>query len=305
VLANWLTRPDQPLTARVMMNRLWQQHFGRGIVTTPGDFGVQGEPPTHPELLDWLACEFVARGWSLKTMHRLLVTSATYRQANRTHAAASRSDPENRLLWRANRHRLEGEALRDALLSVSGSLNPKAGGASVFPELPPELAVPRGGWPVSSDATERNRRSVYVFVKRNLRYPLFSAFDAPDSNETCSRRFVTTTAPQALMLFNSKFVLDQARAFAGRVLREAGSQPEEMIDHAYRIALGRTPADDERESLLGFLTKQTETLRTRLGSAKPPPLPAGAPADVDPAQAAAVVDLCHVILNLNEFLYVD
>jgi hypothetical protein len=305
VLANWLTQTDQPLTARVMMNRLWQQHFGRGIVATPGDFGVQGESPTHPELLDWLAREFVERGWSLKTMHRLLVTSATYRQAGRTNAAASRVDPENRLLWRANRRRLEGEALRDALLSVSGTLNPREGGASVFPELPPELAVGKGSWPVSNDPAERNRRSVYVFVKRNLRYPLFSTFDAPDGNETCSRRYATTTAPQALMLLNSKLVFDQARAFAGRVLREAGPQPEQVTDRAVRLALGRAPADDEREALLAFLTKQTETLRPRLGTSNPPPAPAGAPPDVDPAQAAAVVDLCHVLLNLNEFLYVD
>jgi hypothetical protein len=305
VLANWLTQPDQPLTARVMMNRLWQQHFGRGIVATPGDFGVQGESPTHPELLDWLAREFVDGGWSLKTMDRLLVTSATYRQANRSDATANRLDPENRLLWRANRRRLDGEALRDALLSVSGSLNPRAGGPSVFPDLPPELGAAKAAWPVSSESAERNRRSVYVFVKRNLRYPLFSTFDAPDRNETCSRRYATTTAPQALMLLNSKLVFDQARIFAGRVLREAGPQPEQVIDGAYRLALGRVPAEEERASLLAFLTKQTETLRPRLGTSNPPPTPADAPRDIDPAQAAAVVDLCHVLLNLNEFLYVD
>ena len=305
VLAHWLTRPDHPLTARVMVNRLWQHHFGRGLVGTPSDFGAQGERPTHPELLDWLAREFVERDWSLKAMHRLMVTSATYRQASRHDDAAVKVDPDNRLLWRMNRRRLEGEALRDAMLSASGLLNLAMGGPSVLPELPKELGVPRGGWPVTPDAKARNRRSVYVFVKRNLRYPLFSAFDAPDANETCARRHVSTNAPQALMLLNDKLTQDIAQAFASRVLREAGRGRGAVLDRAYRLALSRPPDAREADLAAAFLDRQTALLRTRLDQKDAVALPVPAPAAVDPAFAGAVVDLCHVLLNVNEFTYVD
>jgi len=293
-LARWLTSGDNPLTARVMVNRLWQQHFGRGLVATSSDFGAQGEPPTHPELLDWLATEFVARGWSLKEMHRLIVTSAAYRQMSIAKPQAA--DPDNRLLWRQNRRRLEGEALRDAMLSVSGLLNPKAGGRSVYPELPPELSG-TNGWRVSADPTERHRRSVYVFVKRNQRYPLFGAFDAPDANETCARRYATTTAPQALMLLNGKVTLDVARAFAGRVLAEAGADPAQLIERAHRLALGRAPDAEERATMRAFLDRETALLKGKNGPASPE--------KIDPAFAAAVADLCHALLNVNEFLYID
>jgi hypothetical protein len=295
VLARWLTRPDHALTARVMVNRLWQHHFGRGLVGTPSDFGAQGERPTHPELLDWLAREFVASGWSLKAMHRLMVTSATYRQSAEGNSATVKADPENRLLGRMARRRLEGEALRDAMLAVSGQLNLKMGGPSVFPELPAELGVPRGGWPVSPDVHERNRRSIYVFVKRNLRYPLFGAFDAPDSNETCARRNVSTNAPQALMLLNGKITLDIARAFAGRVLDAAGTEPGAVVEHAYRLALGRPPDAAERRLSADFLARERSI----------PRLSAAGPGQPDPAFTAAVTDFCHVLLNLNEFAYVD
>ncbi len=294
VLARWLASADNPLTARVMVNRLWQGHFGRGIVATPGDFGAQGEPPTHPELLDWLATEFVRQGWSIKQMHRLMVTSAAYRQVSV--ATPQAADVDNRLLGHQNRRRLEGEALRDAMLSVSGLLNPKAGGRSVFPELPEELGV-TAGWRATPDAAERDRRSVYVYVKRNQRYPLFSAFDAPDANETCARRYVTTTAPQALMQLNSRATLDVARAFARRVLKETGGDPAKVIDRAHRLALGREPDAEERLELRSFLDRQASLLQGRK-------LPA-APAGVDPAFAAAVADLCHALLSVNEFLYVD
>jgi hypothetical protein len=290
-LAHWLTRPDNPLTARVMVNRLWQHHFGRGIVSTPGDFGAQGEPPTHPELLDWLACELVERGWSLKALHRLMVTSATYRQAAGSGPMGRKIDPDNRLLGHRNRRRLEGEALRDALLAVSGGLHFTVGGPSIYPELPPEVAVPKGGWPVSADVRDRNRRSIFIFSKRNLRYPLFSTFDAPDSNETCARRHVTTTAPQALLLLNDRLVLEQSRVFAARVLREAGPDEFRIIEQAYRLAVGRAPDAAEQQLLQDFLTTATAEHRERVGD--------------EQAKSAAVADLCHVLFNLNEFLYVD
>jgi hypothetical protein len=300
VLAQWLTQPDNPLTARVLVNRLWQHHFGRGIVGTPSDFGAQGEPPTHPELLDWLAREFVAGGWSLKAMHRLMVTSATYRQSSGWHQAGARLDPENRLLWRMNRRRLEGEALRDAVLSASGLLNVKMGGPSVFPELPAELPVARAQWPVSRDAADRSRRSVYVFVKRNLRYPLFRVFDAPDGNETCARRHVTTQAPQALMLLNDRLIAAQARAFSGRVLRETGTDPAKVTGRAYQLALSRPPDAVEQAAMLSFLERETALHRQQVSGKPPSETRPG-----DAAFSAAVADLCHALLNLNEFLYID
>ncbi len=225
-LAEWLTRADHPLTARVVVNRLWQHHFGRGIVGTPSDFGIMGEEPSHPELLDWLACELIARGWSLKAMHRLMVTSATYRQSSRADSAALATDPDNFLLWRHSRQRLDGETLRDALLAVSGRLNLAQGGPPIFPELPEELTKlsNKGAvWPVSERRLDRDRRSLYVFVRRNLRYPFFEAFDRPDTNVSCPRRAVTTIAPQALTLLNSRLANESARAFADTDLR--GGRP--------------------------------------------------------------------------------
>lgn len=280
-LATWIASKDNPLTARVIVNRLWQHHFGRGIVATSGDFGVSGERPTHPELLDWLAGELSSQGWSLKRIHRLIVTSAAYRQSAHGDEEARKADPENKLLWQFPRRRLDGEALRDAMLAVSGRLNLKAGGPSVFPEIPPELKAAGAPWKVTPDVRERDRRSVYVFVKRNLRYPLFALFDAPDRNETCSRRFTTTTPPQALTLLNDALVLGFAKDFAVRVTNEAGAEPEKVVDRAFRIAIGRAPKSNELETMLGFLKEHKGT------------------------SAEALVDLCHALLNLNEFLYVD
>jgi hypothetical protein len=304
-LAVWLTRPDHPLTGRVMVNRLWQHHFGHGIVATPSDFGEMGTPPTHPELLDWLAMEFVKQGWSLKAMHRLMVTSSTYRQSTAVSPEAAKLDPDNKFFSRMTRKRLEGEALRDAMLLVSGRLNGKMGGPGVFPELPPELGVPRGGWPTSADPSERVRRSIYVFAKRNLRYPLFGAFDAPEGNESCARRHVSISAPQALMLLNSKMTLDWARALAGRVLTEVGADSDQVIDRAYRLALARQPTAKERALMSDFLGRESKHLQAQLAARQSIVGPVGAPAGTDPAFGGAVVDLCHVVLNLNEFAYVD
>ena len=305
-LAEWLTRPDHPLTARVMANRLWQNHFGRGIVATPSDFGTQGTEPTHPALLDWLATEFVARGWSLKAMHRLMVTSATYRQSSIASSRTLVEDPENALFSRMFRRRLEGEAVRDALLAVSGELDPRVGGASVFPDLPPGIET-RGGWTRSPAAADRNRRSIYVFVRRNLKYPLFDAFDAPDSNTTCPDRNVSVNAPQALMLLNSDLVLDQARAFAGRVLAESSSRHDlaALVERAYRLALARRPDPTELKRGITFLEEQPALLSARAETARSLDLPRPMPDGQDPASAAALVDFCHVLLNLNEFVFVD
>ncbi|HSQ54182.1 MAG TPA: DUF1553 domain-containing protein, partial [Gemmata sp.] len=286
-LANWIASKDNPLTARVIVNRLWKHHFGRGIVASSGDFGVAGDRPTHPELLNWLASELVnpdrkggGAAWSLKHIHRLIVTSAAYRQSSKSDAGA-KADPDNKLLWQFPVRRLDGEALRDAMLAVSGRLNPKSGGPSIFPEIPPELKGAGTPWKVTPDAKERDRRSVYVFVKRNLRYPLFALFDAPDRNETCSRRFITTTAPQALTLLNDPLILGFAKSFAARVTKEVGTDPAKIIDRAFLLALSRPPTKPEREKMLAYLK------------------------DHEGTTDEAVTDLCHALLNLNEFLYVD
>jgi Protein of unknown function (DUF1553)/Protein of unknown function (DUF1549) len=299
-LANWLADPKNPLPARVMVNRLWQHHFGSGIVATPSDFGSMGERPTHPQLLDWLASEFVRRGWSMKAMHRLMVTSNSYRQSSGANETAAKVDPQNRLLWRFPRQRLEGEVIRDAGLAVAGLLNTKVGGPSVFPELPPGMET-RGGWKVSEDAAERNRRSVYIFVRRNTRYPMLESLDMPDTHESCGRRNQTTTAPQALALLNSKLTLEWAQAFAARVMRTAGPAASQQVEAAYQLAYSRKPDAEELQTALGFLDRQRRIIAARHDAVLALPTPA--PELTDRPAAAALVDLCHMLMNSNEFVY--
>ncbi len=299
-LANWLASPQNPLTARVMVNRIWSYHFGQGIAPAPSDFGLMGGRPTNPELLDWLASEFVRTGWDMKRMHKLMVTSETYRQSSNFSAEAVAQDPRNKLLWRFPRERLEGESIRDAALMVSGLLNDKVGGPSVYPELPSGAAKPRGGWKLSPPE-DRDRRSVYVFVRRNARYPMLEAFDMPDTHESCGRRNQTITAPQAMALLNSKVSLDWAEAFAGRVLKQAGTDPNRQVESAYRLAFGRKPDGFEKDSVLTFMTKQKSLVagRTPAGLALPTFIPEG----YDRAQAAVLVDFCQMLFNSNEFVY--
>ena len=300
-LANWIASPQNPLTARVMVNRLWSYHFGQGIAPAPSDFGLMGGRPSHPELLDWLASDFVASGWDIKRMQKLMVMSNTYREASTFNAASAKEDARDKLLWRFPRERLEGESIRDAALMVSGLLNEKLGGPSVFPELPAGAEKPRGGWALSP-AEEQNRRSVYIFVRRNARYPMLEAFDMPDTHESCGRRNQTITAPQAMSLLNSKVSLEWAQAFAGRVLRQAGADPNAQIDRAYRLAFGRSPDGFEKDSILTFLSKQKQVIAARAAGEKLA-LPAFLPDGYDPAQAAALVDVCQMLFNSNEFVY--
>jgi len=300
-LAKILVDPENPLTARVMVNRLWHHHFGQGLVGTPSDFGLKGDRPTHPELLDWLARDFVAHNWSLKHMHRRIVLSAAYRQSSQHRADAASLDPANRLLWKFPRRRLEGEAIRDGLLAVSGRLNPKPGGPSIFPELPKGMES-RGGWPVSADAAERDRRSIYVFVRRNTRYPMFETFDMPDTHESCARRNETTSPVQALTLLNSSVTLDLARSLAARVLGEAGPDPTRQVESAWRHAWSRRPDDEERVAALNFLIAQRNLLESQIESESPPAMPPHPLAASDPAGAAALADLCHALMNANEFV---
>jgi hypothetical protein len=300
-LARWLTQPDHPLTARVFVNRVWQHHFGKGLVPTPNDFGLRGTPPSHPELLDWLAQEFVAQGWSVKHLHRLMVLSATYCQSSHQPDAPARArqvDPENRLLWRRNRTRLEGEALWDAALAVSGELNPALGGPMVRLPLEPEVyelifteGEPDGLWPVTPDARQHARRSVYLLAKRNVRLPLLEAFDQPDRLFSCPARAQSTFAPQALILLNGPFLQAQSRAFAGRLARECGPDRARQIDRAYQLSLGRPPSPAELETARVFFAEQEQLLRQE----------GRAPQEADDL---ALADFCLALFNCNEFLYV-
>jgi hypothetical protein len=300
----WVADDRNPLTWRSIVNRVWHYHFGRGIVGTPSDFGLKGDERTHPELLDWLAASFVERGWSLKRMHRLVMLSSAYRQSSALRAQAAKADPDDRLLWRFPRHRLTGEEIRDAILAVSGRLDPRMGGPSVFPDLPPGMEV-RGGWKKDEKDADKNRRSVYVFVRRNSRYPLFQAFDMPDTVETCARRANTTTAPQALALLNDGVILKAAQSFAERVLEDERPGWDARVERAYRLAFSRAPAAEERAQARRFLDDQARRIEARLAGGQAVTAPPHVPPGVSPAQAAALVDFCHVLVNANEFVYVD
>lgn len=276
--ANWLVNPENPLTARVIVNRIWQHHFGEGLVRTPSDFGVMGEKPTHPELLDWLAAWFVENGWSIKRLHRLIMSSSAYRMSKQWNAEHAKEDPEDRLLWRMPYQRLEVEAIRDSALLVSGQLNTKMFGPSVYPHIPPAAlegnSDPDKIWKESDEQTA-SRRTVYVFLKRSMIVPMLEVLDLCDTSHTAAKRQNTSVATQALTLFNGDFVNRQAHHFAERLRREAGEDRQKQIDLAYRLALARPPTSDEARKIVDFLKQNS------------------------------LEQLCRVIFNLNEFAYVD
>ena len=286
-LARWLTRPDHPLTARVMVNRIWQGHFGEGLVRTPNDFGKMGAPPTHPELLDWLAGQFVRRGWSIKEMHRLILNSATWQMSSlATDPRSLEVDPDNRLLSRMNRRRLESEALWDAVHSASGTLNLKAGGRPVMPALEAdELAAIRDKyhWVVTADATDHSRRGLYMMSRRNFRLPFFDVFDSPPNAVSTGRRDSTTVAPQALWTLNNQRVFRLAELFAARLTREAGEDPAAQVDRAWQIVVARRPTEAERAESRALLDSLA----------------------VASSRQAAITTFCLAMFNLNEFLYVE
>jgi hypothetical protein len=288
-----------------MVNRLWNYHFGRGLVVNPSDFGEQGQGPSHPQLLDWLATELVRNHWSLKSIHRLILTSAAYKRSNAFSDECYAKDPENRLLWRRSRRRLEAESIRDSMLAVSGLLQPEMFGPAVYPELP--RGMNDKAWTLSKDAEERNRRSIYVSMRRNMKYPLLDAMDLPDLNLACAARSQTTTAPQALMLLNGIVVLDMAREFAGRLIELAGSDAKDQVAIAYRLCYSRAPHQDEMDAAREFLRRQEQLIAARNAEPKELALPerSRAAKALAPIQTAALVDFCHALLNSNEFLYVD
>jgi hypothetical protein len=290
-LARWLASKDNPLTARVMANRLWQWHFGRGLVGTPSDFGLQGERPTHPELLDWLASELIDSGWSLKHLHRLIVLSSAYQ----TSSAGDGPDAARKLAlfgrWR--QRRLEAEAVRDGMLFVSGGLSRQMGGPGVYPPLPPAVLAgqsqPGLGWG-KSDPAGSARRSVYVFAKRSLALPELELLDAPDTTSSCESRPLSTTAPQALVFLNGGFANEQADRLAGRLLREAGPDRARQVRRAFALALCRPPADEEVRLARAFLDRQSRQIEGE-----------GAPREA--ARRRALSSFCLVLLNANEFFY--
>ena len=285
-LALWLTSPQHPLTARVMANRIWFWTFGRGIVGTPNDFGRQGDRPSHPELLDWLAVEFMERGWSVKSLARMMLLSNAYQMSSASDARNAKFDPTNRFLWRANRRRLEAEQIRDGVLAVTGNINLKMGGPSVVPPLSKEeFAGMRdpSQWPLTSDPTEYRRRSVYLYVKRGFRMPMLESFDMPETSLSCERRDATTVAPQALTLMNSEFSLMQAKAFAESLPASTPQSLAAPVRAAWLRALGRAPTAAEEEKALEFLARQDDT----------------------GPKTSRLTKLCLMLFNMNEFLYVD
>ncbi|MDF1816844.1 MAG: DUF1553 domain-containing protein, partial [Verrucomicrobiales bacterium] len=282
-LAEWMTDPvKNPLFARVIVNRVWQYHFGTGLVATPNDFGIPGARPSHPELLDWLARDLIAHNWSLKHLHRRIILSRAWQQSSlplreRDSDWEDRktTDPENRLLSRRVPLRLSGEVIRDCMLAATGDLNPKAGGPGFLPPLPKEVTVTllKNQWPVTEDPAEHQRRSIYLFARRNLRYPLFELFDRPDANLPCGRRYTSTTAPQSLFLLNSRFSEERASALANQ-LRNVASV-EEQIRLAYRKTVSRTPGKEEVSMGKDFIGKESLEM------------------------------FCLALFNQNEFVYMD
>ena len=305
--ARHLTDGEHPLVARALVNRFWMHHFGRGIVATPSDFGMLGEPPSHPELLDWLASEFVAQGWSLKRFHRLILNSHAYRQVSTRRDELDAVDPENRLLGRMSIRRLEAEVVRDSLLAVSGQLANKVGGQPV-PVAPDEVGQivvaadtrDSAGRPTKTQVAlgeDEFRRSLYVQVRRSMPLGVLEPFDMPSLAPNCELRTSSTVAPQSLMLLNSPFVVEQTRLMAERVIREAGEEPAARFASAWKLAFGREPAAAELAAGIDYLVDQTERLRTSAAESD-------AKAELPP-DTAALATLCQALLSSNGFLYLD
>jgi len=284
-LANWIGSKENPLTGRVMVNRIWQYHFGKGLVATPSDFGRRGGTPSHPELLDWLTTEFVDNGWSMKKLHKLIMTSAVYRQSAEISKAATDHDADNVFLSHFNRRRLLPEEIRDNMLQSSGVLNLKMAGRPVVPEVAREELYGLSSnsmWPVTTNLEEHTRRSIYMLARRTFRPAMFESFDAPDGIQSCSRRVESNTAPQSLTLLNGQWTVKEASRL-GDKLSEVADEAQ-MIQKAWLAIYARAPRADEVTSVRAFLERQT----TELGSRK-----------------AAASELVRVLFNTNEFLYVD
>lgn len=304
-LANWIASANNPLTARVFVNRVWEEYFGRGIVETVSDFGKAGQKPTNPELLDYLADNFVKNGWSVKKLHRDILLSGTYRQSSAHREDVAKADPENKLLAVFPRKRLEAEQIRDSLLVASGKLEEQVGGPSVFPPVPANLGA-GNQWEVSKDVHDQNRRSLYVFTRRSVPYPLLETFNMASAQEAHSKREVTTSPLQSLALINSDVVFGWSQALAGRVINEAGNDETAQLDRLYQILFARKATGNEKETLQKFLNSHEKIVREKTAEGKfAVSIPTGLKSDqkLDPIRAAAFVDLVHTVANSNEFIY--
>jgi len=304
-LANWLASADNPLTARVYVNRVWSQYFASGIVSTVADFGRAGQKPTNPELLDYLAADFVQNGWSVKKLHREILLSSVYRESSAQRADVLKADPDNKLLAVYPRKRLEAEEIRDSLLAASGQLEDKIGGPAVFPPVPGNFNA-GNLWTESKDPHDQNRRSIYVFVRRSVPYPLMQNFDLADPSHAHHKRDVTTTPLQALTLFNSDVVFGWSQALAGRVIREAGKDETAQLNRLYEILFSRDPSKSEKLVLKDFLDKQEKIIQAKNADGKfAIAVPTGLKENQqsNPIREAAFVDLVHTVANSNDFAY--
>ena len=288
VLANWIASKENPLTARVIVNRIWQHHFGRGIVPTSNDFGKFGDRPTHPELLDWLASDFMEGGWRIKRMHKLIMLSNTYQMSSSARASGLSADPGNSLLWRFNMRRLTAEEVRDSMLAVGGNLNLKMGGPSIYPKIPREVlagqSIPGLGWGTSSPE-EASRRSIYVHMKRSLLVPILGQHDQADTDSSCPVRYTTTVPTQALGLLNGDFSNEQAQALAERLRKEAPANLANQVRFAIRLTAARAPVDDEVKKDIAFINNQRSKHKLD--------------------EFDALKRYCLLLLNTNEFFYLD
>jgi hypothetical protein len=315
-LANWIASPKNPLTSRVYVNRIWEQYFGTGIVRTVSDFGKAGEKPSNPELLDYLASNFVKEGWDVKKLHREILLSSVYRQSSAHRPDAYKADPANKLLAVFPRKRLDAEEIRDSLLLASGQLDDKVGGPSVFPPLPKNVTVGvntfdnNPAWKVTKDQHEQNRRSLYVFSRRSLPYPMLEVFDPANPNLVHSKRDVTTTPLQALTLFDDEIIFGWSQTLAAKVLNESGTSESAEVDALYQILFGRNADKAEKDLLHKFLTAQEKIIREKVSEKSgdgsfeiniPKGLKSTQPQD--PIHLAAFVDLVHTVANSNEFVY--
>ena len=304
-LASWIASPGNPLTARVFVNRVWNQYFGRGIVRTVSDFGKAGERPTHPELLDYLADSFVKDGWDVKNLHRSILLSSVYRQASAHRDDVHAIDPEGTLLAVFPRRRLDAEQIRDSMLTAAGKLDTTLGGPSVFAPIPKDLNA-GNLWQVSKDPQDQNRRSLYIFTRRSIAYPMLATFDMSSPQQVHSKRDVTTTPLQALTLYNSDLVFQWSQALAGRVIREAGDDSSAELDRLYQILFARKPDKAEKATLLAFWNSHEQVIADKASSGT---LQVAVPVGLkdtrklDPIRAAAFVDLVHTVVNSNEFSY--
>jgi hypothetical protein len=304
-LAKWLVSDENPLTARVYVNRVWNEYFAKGIVATVSDFGKAGDKPTNQELLDYLASDFVKNGWDVKKLHREILLSNVYREASDYREDVHKADPENKLLAVFPRKRLDAEEIRDSILVASGKLEEEIGGPSVFPPVPNNLnAGP--AWEVSKDPHDYNRRSLYIFVRRSVPYPLLETFDMAQAQLTHAKRDVTTTPLQALTLYNSEIVFGWSQALAGRIIREVGNDESAQIERLYQILFSRNPDETEKATLLSFVLSHEKTIRDKAQDGKLSlaiPIGLNNSQSYNPVRESVFVDLVHTVLNSNDFSY--